>query len=46
MCALEDARHREDVADVVIDDQHLLAREHRVRFVELAEQVLLRHRQP
>ncbi len=24
-CALEHARHREDVADVVVDDQHLLA---------------------
>ena len=27
---LEDARQREDVADVVVDDQHLLARERRV----------------
>ena len=29
--ALEDARQREDVAHVVVDDQHLLAVEHLVR---------------
>ena len=34
---LQDAGQREDVADVVVDDQHLLAGEHLVGLVELLE---------
>jgi len=34
---LEDAGHREDVADVVVDDQNLLAGQDRVGAVELLE---------
>ena len=42
---LERAREREDVADVVVDDEDLLADEDRVRVVQLLEHLPLRVRQ-
>ena len=43
---LEHGGEREDVAHVVVDDQHLLALEHRLGAVELLEHAPLRLRQP
>ena len=42
LVALEHARHGEDVSDIVVHDQHFLAREDGVRIVQALQDFALR----